>query len=75
MHALSANASDIITMHCHLMLSPQVSQDWNRIKLPELLGRDNLFVGMHDAFQHAQVCRGLPAQDQLRAPGKESPAS
>eukprot|EP00798_Chlamydomonas_sp_ICE-L_P018758 gene18758-25290_t len=42
---------------CQLILanpSESVSQDWQVVRLPDLIGHENIFVGMHDAFMYAQ---------------------
>ena len=38
------------------MLFLQVAASWSRVKLLELLGKENVYVNTHDAMLHAQVC-------------------
>lgn len=33
----------------------KITRAWARIKLPELLGKENVFVSTHDAMVHSQV--------------------
>ncbi len=44
----------------------QVVRDWDCIKLPELLGRDHVFVSVHEAMQHALV--GMGATQSMLMP-------
>eukprot|EP00798_Chlamydomonas_sp_ICE-L_P001368 gene1368-32732_t len=34
--------------------SRNVALDWKKVRVPDLVGRENIFVSMHDAFMHAQ---------------------